>query len=208
MCTLIINKIMAYFFLLRKNGFLSGAYVHIQGRFYIFDLVRCSSLVLGVVTVSACQAESKMLSAPVTGYNHTSAAINQFTINGAGGPNLGPNLGGGGEVCCSVIPRKWNPGLKAIVKWEKDPNAGASVNWPPLGTDAYREAYRKHAAKFTRHQVVVDIPQYGEKVCALQVHFLPCDQVKVSTTCFTPSNPNYPDKEYFKIKEPAVCPSH
>ncbi|PMZ01956.1 hypothetical protein C1Y08_22900 [Pseudomonas sp. FW306-02-F02-AA] len=162
---------------------------------------------VGVLMLSACQAESKMLSAPVTGYNHTSAAINRFTVNGAGGPNLGPHLGGGAEVCCGVLPRVWNPDLKAIVEWEKDPNAGASVNWPPLGTDAYREEYRKHAAKYTRHRAVVGIPQYGEKVCALQVHFLPCDEVKVSTTCFTPSNPNYPDKAYFQVKEPAVCPS-
>ncbi|WP_256577673.1 DUF3304 domain-containing protein [Pseudomonas sp. NFIX28] len=147
-----------------------------------------------------------MLSAPVTGYNHTSATINSFTINGAGGPNLGPNLAGGGEVCCAALPRDWRPGLKATVMWEKDPHPGESVNWPPLGTDAYREAYRKHAAKYTQHRAVVDIPQYGEKVCALQVHFLPCDQVRVSTTCYTPGNPSYPDREYFQMKESAACP--
>lgn len=167
---------------------------------------RALVLFMGLFTLSACQAETKMLSAPITGYNHTSAAINRFTVNGAGGPNLGPHLGGGAEVCCSVLPRVWNPDLKAIVEWEKDPNAGASVNWPPLGTDAYREEHRKHAAMYTRHRAVVAIHQYGEKVCALQVHFLPCDQVRVSTTCFTPEHPNYPDKAYFQVKESITCP--
>lgn len=33
----------------------------------------------------ACQAGPEVLSAPVMGYNHTSAAINEFTVNGAGG---------------------------------------------------------------------------------------------------------------------------
>ncbi|WP_338156823.1 DUF3304 domain-containing protein [Pseudomonas chlororaphis] len=162
--------------------------------------------IAGMLVLLACQTSPEMLSAPVTGYNHTSATINSFTINGAGGPNLGSNLAGGGEVCCAVLPRDWRPGLKATVMWEKDPHPGESVNWPPLGTDAYREAYRKHAAKYTQHRAVVDIPQYGEKVCALQVHFLPCDQVRVSTTCYTPSNPNYPDREYFQMKDSAACP--
>ncbi|MFO5736550.1 hypothetical protein, partial [Klebsiella pneumoniae] len=34
----------------------------------------------------ACQAGPEVLSAPIMGYNHTPAAINEFTVNGAGGP--------------------------------------------------------------------------------------------------------------------------
>ena len=75
-----------------------------------------------VLLVTACRSQSPMLSAPVTGYNHTSAAINRFSVNGAGGPNLGPHEGGGSEVCCGVVPRYWVPGLRAVVEWEKDPD--------------------------------------------------------------------------------------
>lgn len=46
---------------------------------------RALYLVFGVLVVSGCQSESKMLSAPVTGYNHTSSVINNFSVNGAGG---------------------------------------------------------------------------------------------------------------------------
>lgn len=70
----------------------------------------------------ACQAGPEVLSAPIMGYNHTPAAINEFTVNGAGGPNLGPYQGDGSQVCCGVIPKRWNPNLKVIVEWEKDPN--------------------------------------------------------------------------------------
>lgn len=169
---------------------------------------RAFVLLMGLFTLSACQAESKMLSAPVTGYNHTSASINRFTINGAGGPNLGANQGGGAEVCCGVVPRVWTPELKAIVEWQKDPNPYAYGDWKEKPfSDAWNLRMEEHKRRYTSHRAIVAIPQYGEKVCALQVHFLPCDQVKVSTTCFTPSNPNYPDKAYFHAKEPATCSS-
>ncbi|TWC50961.1 uncharacterized protein DUF3304 [Pseudomonas sp. SJZ080] len=160
----------------------------------------------GLLVLSGCQAESKMLSAPITGYNHTSAAINRFTVNGAGGPNLGPQLGGGAEVCCGVLPRIWTPGLKAIVEWQTDPNPHASATWTERPySDAWRKRMSEKKQKYSNHRSVVEIPQYGEQVCALQVHFLPCDQVRVSTTCLTPSNENYPDKAYFQVKEPASC---
>ncbi len=41
----------------------------------------------------ACQAGPEVLSAPIMGYNHTPAAINEFTVNGAGGAKPGPSSG-------------------------------------------------------------------------------------------------------------------
>jgi hypothetical protein len=148
-----------------------------------------------------------MLAAPVTGYNHTTASINRFTVNGAGGPNIGPHQGGGSEVCCGVLPRHWTPGLKAIIEWQKDPDPYTYGTWKEKPfSDAWMQRMAEHRQKYSYHKAVVDIPQYGESVCALQVHFLPCDQVRVSTTCFTPSNPKYPDKAYFEVEESMICP--
>lgn len=152
-------------------------------------------LAVGTVLVALLQTgcvskESEMLGAPVEGYNHTSAAINRFTVNGAGGPNIGPYSGGGSQVCCGSVPRYWRPGLRALVEWEKDPNSGASVGWPPHGTDGWREAYKKHSAKYTHHRMVVDIPQYQE-AGTLKVHFLPCDQVRVSADNVFYDTPGY-----------------
>ncbi|BAV78202.1 hypothetical protein PCAU_5993 [Pseudomonas chlororaphis subsp. aurantiaca] len=163
---------------------------------------------VGLFFVAGCQAAPEMLSTPVTGFNHTSANINRFTINRAGGPNIGPFQGGGKQVCCSAIPRIWTPDLKAVIEWEVDPSPYAYREWPERPySDAWNKRMQEHEKKYTRHTVEVEIPQYGEEICALQVHFLPCDQVRVSTTCFTPKNPSYPDKAYFQVKEPTICPS-
>lgn len=167
------------------------------------------ALAAGIVLVALLQTgcvskESEMLGAPVEGYNHTSAAINRFTVNGAGGPNIGPYQGGGKQVCCGSVPRYWRPGLRAIVEWEKDPGPRDYVNWAPLGTDAYREAYKKHAANYTHHRVVVDIPQYQE-AGTLKVHFLPCDQVRVSADNIFYDTPGYP-YNFPRKMEDTECP--
>lgn len=126
-------------------------------------IVQAMFLLVGAVSLSACQAGQEIVSAPVEGYNHTSANINSFTINGAGGPNIGPYEGGGKQVCCSALPAKWNPGLKAVIEWETDPNANSKNNLPPLGTDEFRTAYKKYASNYVQHREIVDIPRYAEK---------------------------------------------
>ncbi|MOA63548.1 hypothetical protein D3C78_1893090 [compost metagenome] len=70
-----------------------------------------------------------------------------------------------------MIPDKWYPGLKAHVEWEVDPNPHARL--PPLGTDAFRAAYTKHAANYRHYSADAEIPQY-DRSCGLTVHFLPC----------------------------------
>lgn len=162
-----------------------------------------SWLVRGLM--AGCQTRSEMMSTPVTGFNHTSANINYFTINDVAGPNIAPHQGGGKQVYCSALPRIWNPALKALVSWETDPYAYGK--WEErISSDALKQRFKEHEKLYKRHQAEVQIPRYAEEVCALQVHFLPCDQMQVSTTCFTPSNPKYPDNAYFKIKESTTCP--
>ena len=133
----------------------------------------------------------------IRGYNHTQQGINHFTVNGYGG-------GVRGNTCCILLPDKWTPELKAHVEWEVDINP--YIVLPPLGTDAFRRAYAKHEASYQKHSMVVDIPQYGEKRCGITVHFLPCNQVKVTTICDGYGTPNYPIKEPLEMKEPAQCP--
>jgi len=52
--------------------------------FGVLNVVRVCLLAAGMLTASACQSESKMLSAPVTGYNHTSARSIAFRLMGRG----------------------------------------------------------------------------------------------------------------------------
>ena len=133
----------------------------------------------------------------IRGYNHTQQGINHFTVNGYGG-------GVRGNTCCILLPDKWTPELKAHVEWEVDINS--YIVLPPLGTDAFRRAYAKHEASYQKHSMVVDIPQYGKERCGITVHFLPCNQVKVTAICDGYGTPNYPIKEPLEMKEPAQCP--
>ena len=97
-----------------------------------------TAVTLACLALQACSKPAPTrLGAPIEGYNHTSAAINYFTVNGNGGPNIGPYGGGGSQTCCVGMPVKWRPGLTAVVEWEKDPNVGASRYWPePRYSDA------------------------------------------------------------------------
>ncbi|HDT5979023.1 TPA: DUF3304 domain-containing protein, partial [Enterobacter roggenkampii] len=53
----------------------------------------------------------------------------------------------------------------------------------------------------------VPLPDYtGQETCGITVHFLPCDDVKVTTSCWSPANANYPIKLPLEMKEPKVCP--
>ncbi|WP_246881880.1 DUF3304 domain-containing protein [Pseudomonas protegens] len=176
-----------------------------SGQFGLLNVVRVCLLAAGVLTTSACQSESKMLGASVTGYNHTSAAINRFSVNGAGGPNLGAHQGGGSKVCCGVVPRRWVPGLRAIVEWEKDPDPYAYGKWPERPySDAWRKRMAEHKKSYSRHKAIVEIPRYSV-AGTLKVHFLPCNQVRVSADNIKVMDPRYPYSYPMKMEEPEVC---
>ena len=146
------------------------------------------------------------LGAPIEGYSHTSAAINRFSVNGNGGPNISPYGGGGKQNCCATLPVKWHAGLTVVVEWEKDPNPYDSVNWPdPPFSDAWSKAAREHEAKYTRHRAVVAVAPY-EELGLVNVHFLPCNQVAVSAGATYPGRPDYPFHFPQKMQEPATCP--
>ena len=89
---------------------------------------------------------------------------------------------------------------------EVDPNPNEYIPFKKKGSGYEEEAYARHKANFQKHSMVVDIPQYGKERCGITVHFLPCNQVKVTTICDGYGTPNYPIKEPLEMKEPAQCP--
>ncbi|MDH0344662.1 MULTISPECIES: DUF3304 domain-containing protein [Chromobacterium] len=149
---------------------------------------------------------TEMVPAGVEGYNHTSAAINRFSVNRAGGPNVGPYQGGGKQSCCASLPRQWRPGLMATVEWEKDAKPYGYSEWGPLNSREWGEAFERHKAQnYSTHRAVVEIPRY-ESSGAIKVHFLPCDQVKVAANNITPGYPGYPYNFPARMQEPKTCP--
>ncbi|MDU9366940.1 MULTISPECIES: DUF3304 domain-containing protein [Klebsiella] len=132
----------------------------------------------------------------IRGYNHVAGQnVNWFSVNGY-------HATLNGNVCCVMIPDQWRPGMTAHIEWEVDPNPKAHL--PPLGTDAYNKAYLQHKAKYLRYSADVPIPQYKESA-GINVHFLPCHQVKIYAGVAGYGAYSYPIKEPLDMKEPATC---
>ena len=164
-------------------------------------LVRSFLGILGLALIGCSSADNEMAGGNIQAINHTLSAINWLSVNGYRAH------GGGGSSCCIIMPVKWRPGLKAHIEWEVDPDPYAYSKWPPLGTNGYRAAQTKHKANYQHYSATVDIPEWpGTKRCGLTVHFLVCNQIKLTSSCWASHSPNYPIKEPRQMKEPAVCP--
>ena len=128
----------------------------------------------------------------------TGRDINWFSVNGFSAPGLG------GGYCCIMLPMKWFPGMQAKIEWEVDPKTAPRFpgykDW-----DKYLVWKKKARESYVRHSAVFDVPQYGKSRCGMSVHFLPCNQVKVTTTCVGYGTPNYPIKEPMNMPEPKGC---
>ena len=181
-------------------------------RFYHTRLAAMALLISGLLTLSACSAQTnsqdvKRLGAPIEGYSHTSAAINRFSVNGNGGPNIGPNQGGGKQNCCVALPVTWQPGLKVTVEWEKDPDPFAYAKWPENpSSDAWSARAAEHRTRYTRHRAEVEVAPY-DALGVVSVHFLPCNEVKVAAGTTRPGSPRHPYSYSLNMEEPNQCPN-
>lgn len=138
--------------------------------------------------------------------NHTKWAINHFSVNGQSGIDaIGPFDGGGGG-CCYGVPGRWKPGMTVRIDWES--GEASTEGFPGFAdSEKYEAWYEKMSANNRQHSKTVPVPDYtGQEVCGITVHFLPCDDVKVTTSCFTYGSPSYPIKEKLRMEEPKVCP--
>ncbi|AMB86403.1 hypothetical protein AWM79_14270 [Pseudomonas agarici] len=154
---------------------------------------------LGLTLFGCSSADNEMAGGNLEAVNHTLHGINWMSVNGYRAD------GGGGSSCCIIMPTKWRPGLKAHIEWEVDPEPFGPT--PPLGTDEFMDFMVKHKANYQRHSTTVDIPEWpGTESCGLKVHFLVCNQIKVTTSCWGYGSPNNPIKDPLDMKEPTVCP--
>lgn len=155
----------------------------------------------GLALGGCSTADNEMAGGSLKAVNHTLHAINWFSVNGY------RSHGGGGSSCCIVMPTKWRPGLKANIEWEVDPESYAKIQRKTTGYGFDESAWASHEAKFQRYSTIVEIPEWsGTDSCGLSVHFLTCNQIKVTTSCWGYGSPNNPIKEPKQMKEPAVCP--
>ncbi|WP_416056119.1 DUF3304 domain-containing protein [Stenotrophomonas maltophilia] len=143
----------------------------------------------------------------IYGVNHTHWAINRFSVDGRSAVDIiGPYQGGGGG-CCYGAPERWYQGLTVRVDWET--GAGSAMDFP--GTEDWPKFLaweKKILAQKRRHSKVVPVPDYtDQKVCGITVHFLPCDEIQVTTSCYAYGSPEYPIKIPLELPEPQSCPA-
>ncbi|MBQ0214855.1 DUF3304 domain-containing protein [Proteus vulgaris] len=162
-------------------------------------------VILAIVAVSSLffpqkKPQDDYLAGNLHGFNHVKGtSVNWFMVNGYYGK-------GGGGTCCIVVPAKWTPNQWVKVEWEVDPDAYPTDS--PGVTDPKFDAYmKKHEANYRRYQKMVEIPEYGEP-CSVDVHFLPCQEVKITLSCHATNHPDYPIKEPSFMEEPAICPQN
>ena len=162
---------------------------------------RGSYALLGVMLYGCSSAENEMVGGNMQAVNHTLNTINWVSVNGYRAD------GGGGRSCCVIMPAKWRSGLMAHIEWEVDPNRFAKIKRKTTGFGFDEDAWAAHVAKFKRHSIMVEVPEWpGTKRCGLSIHFLVCNQVRVTSSCRAYDSPNYPIKEPLEMKEPVICP--
>ncbi|SUC18949.1 Protein of uncharacterised function (DUF3304) [Proteus vulgaris] len=165
----------------------------------LVSLLIISFFLSGCANAGSWGAKPKnpMLGAGLQGYNHTQFEISGFSINEGYGSI-------GGTVCCVMLPEKWRPNLIVHIQWKKVD----TTKFPPAPKFSQVEAYNRWEKELDRyttyHEAWVPIPQYDEP-CSVKIHFLPCDEVKITTSCKGYGHPEYPINEPHNLKEPAVC---
>lgn len=141
----------------------------------------------------------------LNGVNHTHFAINHFSVNGRSAIDIiGPYQGGGGG-CCYTAPSRWKPGLTVRVDWET--GVAYPEGFPGFADpEKYNDWAKGIRAQKRQHSKVVSVPDYtDQKVCGLTVHFLPCDDVQVTTSCYAYGTPQYPIKTTLRLPVPQSC---
>ncbi|CAM6949886.1 MULTISPECIES: DUF3304 domain-containing protein [Enterobacter] len=174
--------------------------------------ITISGVLLGAFLLAGCsqpKAEAQTQSGgtgTIKAINHTKWAINHFSVNGQSGIDIiGPFQGGGGG-CCYGVPSNWKPGMTVKIDWET--GVGGTDGFPGYDHwDEYLKWQNKMDSFKRQHSKTVPLPDYtGQETCGITVHFLPCDDIKVTTSCWSPANANYPIKLPLEMKEPKVCP--
>ncbi|WP_435609285.1 DUF3304 domain-containing protein [Pseudomonas knackmussii] len=172
----------------------------------MFPTVRCRALraLLGglAATVFAVSAQA----GTIYGINHTQWAINHFSVDGHSAVDIIGAYQGGGGGWGYAPPAHWRTGLMVRVDWET--GAASSEGFPGFEDWAkYKSWVAKINAQKRQHTQLVPVPDYtGQKVCGITVHFLPCDQLQVTTSCYPYGAPEYPIKTPLRLPVPKTCP--
>lgn len=105
--------------------------------------------------------------------------ISKFYIDGHYSLNVGREGGGGSFVCCVELPRVWQPGMTAKVRWSVNDWSNAVMSEVDAGD------YKSMG--FENYEAVVPIEKYGE-VGNLYAHFFSNGKVRLVSSAFSVRN--------------------
>jgi Protein of unknown function (DUF3304) len=140
-----------------------------------------------LASLVGCFEEEKVAVSYVA-LNHTDHWIGGIGINGEGGIlNSSPFGGGGKEVCCVLLPRKWHPGLQATIKWQDDGEWLKDAS----GNEVIRNGKRV-LVEGPWHTQTVEVPEYDKTMGQFHIHIFAPDQVKVVVSLYGAGHPKHP----------------
>ena len=164
------------------------------------------ALWLSLSILAGCgRGEPDFVAADLRGFNHTASDINYFSVNGWGGSPMSAH-GQSGATCCVALPTRWAPGIKLKVEWEKNTRPDMAGEFPGYVDETRYLAWEKKARSFyEQKEAIVEYPYFEGFVCSFEIHFMPCDEVKISTSCARYPSPESPIKEPLKMEGPFSC---
>jgi len=142
----------------------------------------------------------------IVGINHTGQAINYFSVDGRSAVDIiGPYRSGGGG-CCYAVPAIWHPDMGVRIEWQT--GSAYSEDFPGFADRPKFFAWKEKVEAQTRSlDKWVSVADYtNQQTCGITVHFLPCDDVQVTTSCHPYGSPGYPIKAPLRSPNPPSCP--
>jgi len=161
---------------------------------------------VAITTLVTAWSGSAVWAGTIEAINHTHWAINRFSVDGRSGVDIVGAYQGGGGGCCYAAPEHWVPGVTVRVEWETgvaySKDFPGYADWP-----RYLNWVAQVDAQKRKHRLHVPVPDYTDQgTCGITVHFLPCDDVQVTTSCYAYGSPEYPIKTPLQLPEPTSCP--
>lgn len=141
----------------------------------LFSVILLALGLTACANLSAERTNAEAIPVSVIGQHHMGPNFNVavFYVDDAGGSNIGRGGGGGSSVCCAMLPRKWYPGMTAIVRWSI--GDWSHENRAEIEAENYQSLRSGGLYKAT-----VPIEQY-DNPSNIYVHFFPGGKVRVTT---------------------------
>lgn len=110
-------------------------------------------------------------------------SVEDVYVNGQWSGDAGRG-GGGGYVCCVMLPEVWRPGLVAKIKWRV-------LDWRQENTDETKVGVLKSIVEDGNYAATAPVEYYAEPG-DLYVHFFPQGKVRVVASLYSPSGREHP----------------